>query len=208
MRRIAVLLFALFVLGGCESPRPPARELANAFRVTPEFALGRGLPPASFALSYPNKLEVNQARIAPKGKERFNAYYIRLRKRGPDKKMLEELTVGRLPGMGKGFLLQAAARSFEKQLKRTYKQTQIRLNLRRSFRGMTAFQIHAEINAAGDEPGPEGRYRLLVILLPAPDGPNGVQIAARAGWDSPIKSFADFERKGMIGAVLGTFRFE
>lgn len=197
------------------SPTPiPKPTYPNRFSMSKTKARKLGLPPVTFSLSYPAGLEV----IAPKEGVRSDNYFGLLVKT-KDGKLREVLTIGHSPGLGgvnakgqagnmaKGLwrkLIDQIARSLKKQ----YPKGKIAV-VDGVWHGVRGPQVRATLHVKDPKQRLDNDVLMLILCVPPPPGsPNGVMLLMQAiVGNSDVKTFADFERKGMPAQVWKTFGF-
>jgi len=203
------------------SPKPdtkPQPQLAfpNRFDMTTKKARKQRLPRVAFSLSYPDGLQV----VRPtRGGRSIN--YFELLAKTKDGILQETLTIGSARNLASvhakghaGKMARGVWRKiiddFARTMKRSYPKGKVAVKDGAWF-GIRGPQMQATFHVKDPQQKLDHDLLMLVLCVPPSPGsasPNGVMLFMQAVvGNSKVKSFADFERKGMPAQVYRTFRF-
>lgn len=174
----------------------PKIELNKAFICTKEKCASWLLPEVEFKLSYPSSANIS---IAKEGVENDN--YVSIT--SGTKKDLEEFTIGWMSGNVNSFGNRILS-SVEQAIKNNYQVTSSYVG-KGNFNGRNVHKMLIEYQIKEGAWDEVGNWKMLVILVPL-QNENGIVIFMQAKDTHPtIKTFNDFGKKGVTGAIWKSF---
>jgi hypothetical protein len=221
MKKIIFLLigFTIFTLSSCEfsintnlsesdkidfgeMPIVKAKTFDNIQIVDEQYCKKYDYPLTRFAIEYPDNVEVTLH------EDEYSYINIKLKN---DNEIVEELSIGNttmtIPMKSKSTeLLEELISQFESQIK----------SFHTDFIGKSKFKgkMEYQFNGIADytpykEMGYDGKYR-LIMMIPFPEKNEKIKavlVSFVANEKSGIKSYADFQDKGIMSKIWDTFRY-
>ncbi len=202
--KLSILIICLLVLIGCGSSKKSevARTFKNMYAVDEQACRDRGLSPTSFAIEYPDNMEVSY----PDNQRNHISIKVRT-----GELVLEELWIAetelRRPSRSEA---EGWIETFVKNYNLNSQGLTLEFMGEDNFNGENIPQIRGEVDFMSFRSSAYNGLYKMILLLPFPasnDSLTAVSITMIAHEYSEIKSIEDFETKGIVSRIVKTFRY-